>query len=161
MVAMGQHKAYQHWARMFGPTFLVWLGAFPVVITEDPATAHKITSKLFSRHPVPLLEQGEEAKLNDMSIVFARGDLWKSFRFAWQPMFHHSSLEAFVSLMRGKAERLVHVLDKEAKQSTPVDIVTTFNEMTMEVVGETAYGYVVVVIRRSKKEMYIASRVLS
>lgn len=116
------------------------MGAFPVVVTEDPAVAHRVTSKCLSRHPVPFVEVGEDEKLNNLSIVFTRGDLWKSFRFAWQPMFHSGSLQAFVALMRNKAQRLIGVLEGAAAGGEEVDIVTVFNEMTMEVVGETAYG---------------------
>ena len=111
-----------------------------MVVTEDAAAARRVNTRLAARHPVPLLEVGAEARLNALSILFASGDLWRGMRSAWQPMFHSGSLEGFAGLMQRRAEALSEVLGEAAASGQAVDIVSAFNAMTMEVVGETAYG---------------------
>ena len=47
------------------------MGSYPMVITQDPDAARVITKNM-ARHYVPMAEVGEEARLNALSILFAR-----------------------------------------------------------------------------------------
>ena len=55
----------------------------------------------------------------------------------------HCSLEAFSSLMNEAAALLVRKLDAAAKDKQPVDIHNLLGDMTMGVVGTTAFGYII------------------
>jgi len=61
-------------------------------------------------------------------------------RAAWQPAFHAHSLQRYSALMHASAERLVGRLGAAADGGEVVDIWRELGKMTLEVVGQTAYG---------------------
>jgi cytochrome P450 len=66
----------------------------------------------------------------------------RQMRAAWQPVFHSASLAQYAAPMRDGAERLMARLAQAEKEQKEVNIWRLLGDMTMDVVGTTAFGCV-------------------
>ncbi|KAK9820578.1 hypothetical protein WJX72_011843 [[Myrmecia] bisecta] len=140
IVKLGQYKAVQNWAQKYGPVFKLIQGSRAVVVVEDPDLGRLVNLRNSERMPIPSVMAGKEAEFDSSSILTSSGLYHRSIRNAWQPMFFTGSLEAYVALMNSATDVLLHGLDAAAQQGRVVDIWRMFGEMTMHVVGTTAFG---------------------
>jgi cytochrome P450 len=71
-----------------------------------------------------------------------RSERWRTLRVAWQPTFTSSSLHGYVPVMGECAGQLVERLAALAKAEPggEVDIWRQLGDLTLNVVGGTAYG---------------------
>ena len=61
-------------------------------------------------------------------------------RAAWQPFFFSTSMASFCGLMNDAADELVAALTAAAESGDAIDITKPIGQMTMQVVGTTAFG---------------------
>ncbi|KAK9827982.1 hypothetical protein WJX81_005128 [Elliptochloris bilobata] len=132
--------AHQAMCRVYGPVWASIGSPEPMIVTDHPELARKMMLLSSMRPAFPSLFFGREREFEAGNIVAARGEKHKSLRAAWQPMFFSGSLEAFSVLMNEAAELLIDTLSAAAKAGRSVDIHRLLGDMTMAVVGTTAFG---------------------
>ena len=69
-----------------------------------------------------------------------RGGYWASLRSALQPVFHSGALASYSGIMGDAADRLVARVGEAARGGGAVLLHTLAGRMTMEVIGQTAFG---------------------
>ncbi|KAI7837331.1 hypothetical protein COHA_008846 [Chlorella ohadii] len=139
MLSKGQVEAAARWGQLYGPIWCFWLGAVPVVMTDDPHIARKIVVRPV-RHKIYSLHVGDEERFESNNIVFINHAMWKETRNAWQPFFSPSAVLKNDELMARSAAKLVRHLAPAAQQGQPVDVWRELGLMTMDVVGTAAFG---------------------
>jgi len=72
--------------------------------------------------------------------------LWGSLRAGAQPMFHSENLSAYAGTINKAVDELITNLSAAAKSSKEVNIFTQLGQMTMQVTGAAAFGYVFLVL---------------
>lgn len=75
-------------------------------------------------------------------VPHCRSERWRTLRVAWQPTFTSSSLHGYVPVMDECAGHLVERLQALASEEPggEVDIWRQLGDLTLNVVGGTAYG---------------------
>ncbi len=69
-----------------------------------------------------------------------RGSYWGSLRAAAQPMFHNNNLAAYAGVINQAVNDLISNLQSAAKTGEQIDMHQQLGRMTMQVVGEAAFG---------------------
>ncbi|KAL4438672.1 hypothetical protein ABPG77_006276 [Micractinium sp. CCAP 211/92] len=135
----GQENAAARWAREYGPVWCFWMGAWPVVMTDDPELARKVLAKP-ARHKIWCLHRGKEKDYEDHTLFFANGERWRASRAAWQPFFSRPSMQVHSVRMAQSAGRLCSLLEGAAASGAEVDMWRSMGQLTMDVVGTTVFG---------------------
>lgn len=79
-----------------------------------------------------------------MQAAFLRRDeRWRSIRHAWTPLFFTGSLEGYSMLMNSCTDTLLARLDAAAAAGQIIDIWSMLGDLTMHVIGSSAFGWVV------------------
>jgi len=138
----GLHVQRNVWTTTYGPVFVWWRGRLPVVVASTPEDARKVVLKLNDKKSsMPNLAASEDAKeMQKHSLVFAGMSQARQLRAAWQPVFHSTSLAEYAAPMREGAKRLMSRLESAEKEGKEVNIWRLLGDMTMDVVGTTAFG---------------------
>eukprot|EP00873_Tetraselmis_striata_P046538 jgi/Tetstr1/466802/TSEL_011272.t1 len=138
----GLHESRNEWTKAYGDVYVWWRGRLPVVVVSQPEDARKVVLKLNDKSfNMPSLSTSKDAKeIQKHSLAFMGKDRAKSVRAAWQPVFHSASLAEYSGPMREGAERLMARLAEAEKEQTEVNIWRLLGDMTMDVVGTTAFG---------------------
>mmetsp|Transcript_11953 Transcript_11953/g.30216 ORF Transcript_11953/g.30216 Transcript_11953/m.30216 type:complete len:521 (+) Transcript_11953:2-1564(+) len=138
----GLHESRNEWTKAYGDVYVWWRGRLPVVVVSQPEDARKVVLKLNDKSfNMPSLSTSKDAKeIQKHSLAFMGKDRAKSVRAAWQPVFHSASLAEYAAPMRKGAERLMARLAEAEKEQTEVNIWRLLGDMTMDVVGTTAFG---------------------
>ena len=126
----------------FGPVWKSWGGSRPFVMASGPADARAIAIHHYDRPAFASVwaPGTPEAAFDSHSILAVRGDRHRSIRAAWLPLFFSGSLSGFSGLMDAAAAALSDRLKDAAKDGKVVDMSALFGDMTLEVVGEAAFG---------------------
>ena len=66
--------------------------------------------------------------------------MWRMLRLNWQIAFRSGSLEGYSPVMNKCALQLADKLSEAAKSGTAINIHEELGNMTMHVVGTSAYG---------------------
>lgn len=135
----GQEGAAARWAREYGPVWCFWMGAWPVVMTDDPELARKVLAKP-ARHKIWCLHRGKEKDYEDHTLFFANGERWRASRAAWQPFFSRPSMQVHSVRMAQSAGRLCELLEGAAASGAEVDMWRSMGQLTIDVVGSTVFG---------------------
>ena len=64
----------------------------------------------------------------------------KTIRSAWQPVFHSGHLSSYAAPMQEGAQRLLKRLRRAEEEGAEVNVWRLLGDMTMDVVGTTAFG---------------------
>ena len=67
---LGQETAYVEWAKRFGPVFVWWFGARPVVVVEDAAAGRQVLRANASRKEILVLNSGDARRFLFTQLVF-------------------------------------------------------------------------------------------
>lgn len=133
--------AMRKWALDFGSVFKVWQGGVVLIVVEDPVLARLVNTKNYARPRFLLPFAGEEAEYDAASLSLADGGKYsQALKQAWQSMFTSQSLKGYTQLMNDAAERLVDAVVAKSHAGEEVEIWRLFGNLTMEVVGSTAFG---------------------
>eukprot|EP00891_Asterochloris_glomerata_P000149 jgi/Astpho2/149/Aster-04614 len=133
------------WASKYGPIFRCFFVRQPVVVIQDVNLAHQVMVKHFNkafhdRPPILSLRQGKQAEAERSGMLRARGQYWAALRAGVQPMFHSASLATYDSLINTALDDLLRNLDAFAAQGQMVDMHRQLGKMTMQVIGQSAFG---------------------
>lgn len=79
--------------------------------------------------------------LNSECGILGSVETAKMLRAAWQPVFHTESLSSYAPTMQLGAKALLARLERAAKEVKEVNIWRLMGDMTMDVVGTTAFGW--------------------
>ncbi|XP_014284316.1 cytochrome P450 4C1 [Halyomorpha halys] len=129
-------KHWEHYTKIYGNTFRVWLGPHLQIFTIEPEDiqvifSSKITTKSNSYKAL-------ECWLGT-GLLISNGNLWHQRRKAITPTFHFKILESFVPIFYKCGMTLVNCL-KEKVGKTPFDITPYMSNCALDVVAETAMG---------------------
>ncbi len=80
------------------------------------------------------------------ALPIHRSPLWGSLRAGAQPMFHSENLSAYAGTINKAVDELITNLSAVAKSCKEVNIFTQLGQMTMQVTGAAAFGYVFLVL---------------
>lgn len=83
---------------------------------------------------------GEVLRTVMEGLFLSRDSMWGMLRKVWQPTFHSDSLAGYAPVMAAETQRLVRRLGDKAASGEVTNIWRDIGEMTMSVVGSTAYG---------------------
>lgn len=73
-------------------------------------------------------------------LCATRDDHWRQLHRTWQPVFYADSVRACAPLMDSAAQRMLDRLDELAANGQPLDIWREVGNLTMSIVGTTAFG---------------------
>lgn len=73
-------------------------------------------------------------------MLVLRGEQARTIRSAWHPMFYSSTLQGFMGLMHGAADKAVQRFAAAAGSKEPVNAHAFLSAMTLQVVAAAAYG---------------------
>eukprot|EP00193_Tetraselmis_chui_P017596 CAMPEP_0177795416 /NCGR_PEP_ID=MMETSP0491_2-20121128/26220_1 /TAXON_ID=63592 /ORGANISM="Tetraselmis chuii, Strain PLY429" /LENGTH=524 /DNA_ID=CAMNT_0019318243 /DNA_START=73 /DNA_END=1647 /DNA_ORIENTATION=+ len=136
----GIHKQRLSWQREYGPIFVFWFGRRPAVSVSDPEAARKIVLQLNDKDTQRLVNPLTAPLLLQINSWFLSAADAKLLRSAWQPIFHSNNLASYASHMRDGADRLARRLEKAAEEGVEVNMWRLLGDLTMDVVGTTAFG---------------------
>mmetsp|Transcript_13353 Transcript_13353/g.37834 ORF Transcript_13353/g.37834 Transcript_13353/m.37834 type:complete len:357 (-) Transcript_13353:1259-2329(-) len=138
---LGLHEQRVRWQREYGKVFVWWQASKPIVIVADPDGARKILLKQHDKEgQTNPLQNNTFGRISRQLLPIVGWPEAKSLRAAWQPVFHSSSLADYAGPMREGARRLLARLDQAEKLDKEVNIWRLLGDMTMDVVGTTAFG---------------------
>ena len=125
-----------------GPVWKSWSGSRPFIFTAHPPDARSVAVHHYNRPAFASVwaPSTPEAAFDRESILAVRDDRHRSIRAAWLPLFFSGSLAGFSGLMHEAAVELGGRLDAAAAAGEVVDMSTLYGEMTLQVVGEAAFG---------------------
>ncbi|CAL8467004.1 g6540 [Coccomyxa elongata] len=138
--AGGPIQTHAKWAKEYGPVFTSFGGTRPFVFVDQPDLVRQVLLQNSSRPIFPTIWQGREREFDRASILAVSGDKHKSVRSAWQPMFFTGSLESYSALMNEATDILLMKLAAAAKETRVIDLYKLIGDMTLQVVGTTAFG---------------------
>jgi len=126
----------------YGPVWKSWSGSRPLIMTTTPADARAVAVHHYNRPAFASVwaPGTPEAAFDKESIIAVRDDRHRSIRAAWLPLFFSGSLAGFSGLMGEAATELAGRLEAAAAGGSVVDVAALFGEMTLQVVGEAAFG---------------------
>jgi hypothetical protein len=72
LLTQGSEQMMARWGQTYGPgPFVFWLGAVPVVMTDDPEVARKVVARP-TRHKIYSLHVGEQEAWDSANMVFVK-----------------------------------------------------------------------------------------
>mmetsp|Transcript_28518 Transcript_28518/g.73237 ORF Transcript_28518/g.73237 Transcript_28518/m.73237 type:complete len:527 (+) Transcript_28518:1112-2692(+) len=129
------------WHDEFGPIFVWWIGTVPGISIADPEAARKFLLKANDKKmTLKQVEEDQTRRVNQHMLIFLGAEEARKIRSMWQPMFHSSNLSGFVPTMKEGAARLMARLHRAQREGKEVDMKRLLGDMTMDVVGSTAFG---------------------
>ncbi|WIA29661.1 hypothetical protein OEZ86_012145 [Tetradesmus obliquus] len=124
-----------------GTLFKIYIGSNMIVCLAEPGLARRTFSKLSCRHSgVQLVAGPQDWDFLVDGLVGANGTAWRTLRTAWQPAFGSAALEGYAGGMNAAAEELRQKLEVAAASGEGVELFGELGAMTMDVVGQAAYG---------------------
>ncbi len=143
------------WFKTYGST-VRYHGMFcePILLTQDPATVHYI-----HQHSDIFLQPDatRSFSLNTMgrSLTAVEGQNHQRQRRAIAPSFGPTQIPIMTPTMLDKANRFVDVLEKRLGM---LDIVPFIQQLAVDVIGSTAFGYDIDSLTTEGNELLVAWR---
>ncbi|THU89944.1 PAH-inducible cytochrome P450 monooxygenase PC-PAH 1 [Dendrothele bispora CBS 962.96] len=141
-------KLSEPWILEYGSTFR-FSGSFgeDVLYLADPRGLQHVLQTSSYHYPKPRDAQNSLRRIFGNGIVTVDGSTHQRHRKALNPAFSASQLKTFLSLFQRSTERLVNKWQKEyfvkdkdrGYQFVPVT--TWFSRLTLDIIGESAFGY--------------------
>lgn len=142
----GSHNFFLACAQKWpGGIFKVWGPLGPTVVLTRPELARAVLLHNHNRATIPtlLLNSSTNKDFESALILTARDERWRSIRHAWTPLFFTGSLEGYSMLMNSCTDTLLARLDAAAAAGQIIDIWSMLGDLTMHVIGSSAFGWVV------------------
>lgn len=137
--ARGSPAVHAEARAAFGRVWKSWGGSRPFIFVADPAVSRSILLRNRERPKFASFWSGRDAEFEAASILAARGAFHHALRnTVWVPLFFRSSLDRFRPLVAAHVSALAASLDAAA--GTVVDVHESFKVLTLDVVGEVAFG---------------------
>ncbi|EJD00090.1 cytochrome P450 46A1 [Fomitiporia mediterranea MF3/22] len=133
------HEKWRAWHRTYGPVFQTWNGLFSrVVYIGDPTLISKIANSNWPKFPA----QYSGFKPLSGSALFAQMDQerWKQQRKGLAPAFQPATVSNQYSALHKYLTKFVEEIDKAAERGTSVDLSTLHVLLTLDFVGDVAFG---------------------
>lgn len=122
----------------FGPTFIMWLGFKPFMITSDV----DMVESLLNSH-VLITKSSLYDFLHDWlgaGLLTSSGAKWKDRRRLITPAFHFSVLNSFIPVFERQGKILADKLEGIAKSGLPFDIQGPVSLCALDIICEAAMG---------------------
>ncbi|GLT98477.1 hypothetical protein SLE2022_159810 [Rubroshorea leprosula] len=131
---------YHHWKKLYGTTFLFWIGPTVRLTVSDPDLVRDVfitKAEFYEKIEAhPLIKQ-----LEGDGLVSLKGEKWAHHRKIITPTFHMENLKLLVPAV---AKSVTNMLDKWSAMSTSgeaeIEVSDWFQALTEEVVTRAAFG---------------------
>ena len=136
----GYLEIMEKWMSRYGPTFIIYLGIKPGIVTEDLEIIKSVMVKNFdsfmnrAKLP-PLLRKG-----NVPDLLQLRDEQWRRVRRILTPTFSTKKLKMMSPLIQESCERLRNKMAAVSNTNSSVDVWQWFGMFTMEVILATAFS---------------------
>ncbi|GAQ88955.1 Cytochrome P450 [Klebsormidium nitens] len=135
----GYHECHKEWLSMYGSVYKYVMGD-TLLVVSDPDVVQQVGIRMFKtfhdRQMPGFLDENQAGK----ALVFSKGPYWSGVRNAVLPLFHTAKLQHFGRTMHECAELLVTRLEKAAANKEQLNLLEWAGEMTMDVLGSSAFG---------------------
>eukprot|EP01023_Acetabularia_acetabulum_P065224 TRINITY_DN8612_c0_g1_i7.p1 TRINITY_DN8612_c0_g1~~TRINITY_DN8612_c0_g1_i7.p1 ORF type:complete len:372 (-),score=43.02 TRINITY_DN8612_c0_g1_i7:878-1993(-) len=129
------------WAEMYGPVYKMFLGGRAVIVVSDPQFAQKVFLKSQVRPNVfAPPNAGPRGKYEKEVLFFTSGHRFRTLKSAFQVAFNQGSIHNYFPLMKRHASRLCDDISNKMENNEAFNIYEKLQNMTLEVVGTTAFG---------------------
>ena len=137
---LGYLESMEKWMSRYGPTFIIYLGIKPVVVTEDLDIIKSVMVKNFDSFVnrgrlLPLLKKGKVPGLLQL-----RDEQWRRVRRILTPTFSSKKLRMMSPLIQESCERLRNKMAAVSNTNSTVNVWQWFGMFTMEVILATAFS---------------------
>ncbi|XP_067672070.1 cytochrome P450 3A11-like [Haliotis asinina] len=134
----GQFQATVDWSKKYGRIFGYFEGYTPVMSVSDPDLLKQILVKDFKnfqcRKQFPL------APRKSLGLFLENGQQWKRSRNLLTPAFSSGKMKQMFPIITDTADILIDNLEKKAASGESFDIYSTFQCLTLDVIGRCAFG---------------------
>ncbi|THG99701.1 hypothetical protein EW026_g2692 [Hermanssonia centrifuga] len=133
------HENWRRWHRQYGPIFQTWNGLFSrIIYIGDPKLIAQIANENWPKSPA----QYDGFKPLSGDALFAQMDQmrWKHQRKSLAPAFQPQTINSQYDKLEKYLLKFVHILDDAASRNTSVDLSTLHVLLTLDFVGEVAFG---------------------
>ncbi|MDP9794985.1 cytochrome P450 [Catenuloplanes nepalensis] len=134
------HRAYDRWAREYGPTYLLRFGKLPIVVTGDGPIVEAVLRDRpdgFTRTRVgPVLEG-----LGVHGVFSAEGARWRRLRKMAAQSLNAAYLREYFTTITRSSGRLRARWAHAAGENRPVDVLDDMMRFTLEVTTALAIGH--------------------
>ena len=141
MEKFGYMESIEKWMAQYRPTFIIYLGIKPVIVTEDLEVIKSVMVKNFdnfmNRSNVPQLLR-KEGKVP--GLLMLRDEQWRRVRRILTPTFSSKKLKMMSPLIQESCERLRNKMAAVSNTNSTVDVWKWFGMFTMEVILATAFS---------------------
>ena len=140
-----RHIQLTEWTKKYGSVYGIYEGSSPQLVISDLEAVNNVFIKQFGTfHARKLFHyQPDPDDPNELiSVFFARGDRWKRLRTSINPAFTSKKMKEMSSQMQHYQETFEKLLAKRQKEAgnDGVDALDLFQLLTMDTVGECAFG---------------------
>lgn len=112
----------------------------PVILVKDIDVVKKVYIKDFD-HFVDRRDFFPTRKGTLMSKMMLRGDEWKGVRATMTPTFTTGKIRRLMDVFNGVGKEFIDMLKKKASSgSTPINVLRTWNQYTVDVIGRGVFG---------------------
>ena len=133
LTKFGYLETMEKWLSQYGPTFIIYFGIKPAIVTEDVEVIKSIMVKNFdsfiNRIRVPALL----TKRDWPDLLQFRGEQWRRARRTVMPSFSTKKLKMMSPLIQDACERLRDKMAAFSDTNNSVDVWKWFGIFTMEV----------------------------
>ncbi|XP_057869931.1 cytochrome P450 734A1-like [Cryptomeria japonica] len=131
---------YPWWSKIYGSTFLMWIGPIPTLVVGASELAKNALGDMKNSYGKPKWD----AVLKELfggGLVMLDGDKWAHHRQIINPSFHADKLKDMAS---GMMESTTHMLEKWEKivknGEKEMDVAPEFKALTSDIIARTAFG---------------------
>ena len=137
----GYLDCMKKWMSQYGPTFVLYLGVRPVVVTEDAEVIKSIMVTNFENFvnrsfTIPLSEKGQVRA----TLIQMRDETWRRVRRTVTPGFSSKKLKMMAPLIQKSCERLRDKMAAVSDTNTSVDVYKFFASFTVELTLATEFN---------------------
>ena len=91
-------------------------------------------------------------------LTSATGSYWKSMRAVLTPTFSSGKIKGMFRMVQEKAKGLVKYCESNCKSGKPIEFVTTFRKLSLDVIGTCAFGMEIDSLNGSNEDFVEAAK---
>eukprot|EP01112_Ceratiomyxa_fruticulosa_P005246 TRINITY_DN1585_c0_g2_i13.p1 TRINITY_DN1585_c0_g2~~TRINITY_DN1585_c0_g2_i13.p1 ORF type:complete len:490 (+),score=87.72 TRINITY_DN1585_c0_g2_i13:245-1714(+) len=134
-LVVNYYKTQLKWSEQYGPILKYYFGRRGVVLVNSPELVYEVTQTQFDN-----FMNRRPASFNNKGIFTAVDEDWRYLRRTISPTFNTIHLKVMLGMIDNSVDSLMKKLHKCAESGEVVNIHHLFARMTLEVIGETAFG---------------------